>query len=274
MKNIKTVFVLILILLCAPVLSWAQTSATPVGNADLKNMVLIPGGQFKSGAPVNLAYQQCKQLHNRSCSRSWFEDEEPIRTLTLDPFYIDKHEVTQREFERVMRRNPSEFKGKILPVDSVTWKEAKSYCQKMGKRLPTEAEWEKASKGGAPSVYPWGDKFESGKANFCDQRCSKRWRENQFQDGYEYTAPVGSYPPNDYGVYDMVGNVYEWVEDWYAKDYYRVRPQKNPQGPVGGSKKVMRGGSWINYSVGVRPADRTDADPDDRFDFSGFRCAK
>lgn len=274
MKNIKTVFVLIVMLLCAPVLSWAQSSATPVGNGDLKNMVLIPGGQFKSGASVNLAYQRCKQFHNRSCSRSWFEDEEPIRTLTLDPFYIDKHEVTQRDFERVMRRNPSEFKGKILPVDNVTWKEAKSYCQKLGKRLPTEAEWEKASKGGAPSVYPWGDKFESGKANFCDRRCSKRWRENQFQDGYEFTAPVGSYPPNDYGVYDMVGNVYEWVEDWYAKDYYRVRPQKNPQGPASGSKKVMRGGSWINYSVGVRPADRTDADPDDRFSFSGFRCAK
>ena len=274
MKNLNIVFVLTVVLLSAPALSAAESPATAPGNGERQNMALIPGGPFQSGAPVELAYQRCQQFHNSNCSRRWFEDEEPIRTLTLDAFYIDKHEVTQREFEKIMRRNPSEFKGKILPVDSVTWQEAKNYCQKVGKRLPTEAEWEKASQGGASSVYPWGDPFESGKANFCDKRCSKRWREDQFHDGHEYTAPVGSYPPNGYGLYDMVGNVYEWVDDWYARDYYRVRPQKNPRGPEGGSKKVMRGGSWINYSVGVRPADRTDADPDDRFAFSGFRCAK
>ena len=272
MKNLQTVSILIVVLLCAPVLSWAESP--PVRHGNPKNMVLIPGGPFISGAPVKLSYQRCQQIHNGDCSRSWFDDEEPIRTLTLDPFYIDKYEVTQREFERVMGRNPSEFKGKILPVDNVTWQEAKSYCQKTGKRLPTEAEWEKASQGGVSFVYPWGDAFESGKANFCDRHCPKRWREKQFQDGHAHTAPVGSYPPNGYGLYDMAGNVYEWVSDWYAKDYYRVRPLKNPMGPPSGSKKVMRGGSWINYSVGVRPADRTDADPDDRFDFSGFRCAK
>jgi len=274
MPRRNTIFVLIAGLLCAPLASWAQSPATPVGNANLTTMALIPGGSFTSGAPVDLGDQLCRKFHNGSCSRSWFADEQPVHTLTLDPFFIDKYEVTQRDFERVMKRNPSKFKGKILPVDNVTWQEAKTYCQKLGKRLPTEAEWEKASQGGVSTVYPWGDEFESGKANFCDQRCSKRWRENQFQDGYEYTAPVGNYPPNGYGLYDMAGNVYEWVEDWYAKDYYRVRPHKNPKGPASGSKKVMRGGSWINYSVGVRPADRTDTDPDDRFAFSGFRCAQ
>jgi formylglycine-generating enzyme required for sulfatase activity len=274
MKNMQAGFILIAGLLCAPVLSWAESPATSALDVGLKNMVLIPGGPFTSGAPIKLGYQLCKRFHNGSCSRSWFEDEEPIRTLTLDPFYIDKYEVTQREFERIMRRIPSEFKGKILPVDSVNWKEARSYCHKIGKRLPTEAEWEKASQGGVSFVYPWGDKFESGKANFCDRRCSERWRENKFQDGHEHTAPVGSYPPNGYGLYDMAGNVYEWVEDWYDKDYYRVRTLKNPKGPLIGSKKVVRGGSWINYSVGVRPADRTDADPDNRFAYIGFRCAR
>jgi formylglycine-generating enzyme required for sulfatase activity len=85
---------------------------------------------------------------------------------------------------------------------------------------------------------------------------------------------VGSFPANDFGLYDMAGNVYEWVMDWYDEDYYEKSPNENPQGPIKGNRKVIRGGSWINYSVGVRPSDRTDAKPSDKINFVGFRCAR
>ena len=95
----------------------------------------------------------------------------------------------------------------------------------------------------------------------------------QFDDGYRHTAPVGSFGANGYGVFDMAGNVYEWVADWYDEDYYKIPPRHNPKGPVKGKYKVIRGGSWINYSVGVRPSDRTEAKPKKRLNFVGFRCA-
>ena len=122
-------------------------------------------------------------------------------------------------------------------------------------------------------VFWWGNKADSGKANFCDAQCEKRWKVSQLDDGFSYTAPVGSFPPNNYGLFDMAGNVYEWVSDWHDEGYYRNSPLENPQGPKSGRKKVMRGGSWINYPTGVRPADRTDSKPMARMDFVGFRCA-
>ncbi|MCH7623301.1 MAG: SUMF1/EgtB/PvdO family nonheme iron enzyme, partial [Nitrospinae bacterium] len=188
-------------------------------------------------------------------------------------FLIDIHEVTQKRFRHVMGENPSDFEGPNLPVERVSWYEAAEYCKKLGKRLPTEAEWERAAKGGVDSTFAWGENAESKKANFCDQRCNKHWKENQFDDGYRHTAPVGSFPANGYGVFDMAGNVYEWVADWYDEGYYRISPRDNPQGPIKGKRKVIRGGSWINYSVGVRPSDRTEAKPKGRLNFVGFRCA-
>lgn len=237
-------------------------------------MSVIPGGPYRAGGDPDQAYHLCKEMHSNACRMSWFTDEAPMRMITIDTFQIDTHEVTQAQFEKIMRSNPSKIKGARLPVDRVTWHEATTYCRKIGKRLPTEAEWEKAARGGALTRYPWGDHFASGKANHCDRHCQKRWRETGFQDGFSHTGPVGFFPPNGYGVYDMTGNVYEWVADWYAKDYYAVRPSHNPPGPSEGSSKVIRGGSWINFSVGIRPADRTEADPDDRMDFTGFRCAR
>ncbi|MBT5550771.1 MAG: SUMF1/EgtB/PvdO family nonheme iron enzyme [Nitrospina sp.] len=238
-----------------------------------QGMVFIPAGSFLMGADNNQGYQQCIK-NNKKCKEKWFNDEHPSHTVKLDGYHIDIYEVTQEQFERVMGENPSEYTGAQRPVENVTWYEAKKYCEQSGKRLPTEAEWERAARGGNNSVFIWGDKVESGKANFCDLDCGKRWGEDQFKDGFAYSARVGSFPPNNFGLFDMAGNVYEWVNDWHDGNYYQNSPKENPQGPKKGKKKVMRGGSWINYSTGVRPADRTDTKPKDRMDFVGFRCAR
>ena len=250
------------------VLLFALTSS-PVA----ADMIEIPAGVYEAGSLPDAGYKECEK-NNSVCKRKWFTDEEPKRKVFLDAFFIDLYEVTQKDFQNVMGHNPSSFKGDDLPVEGATWYEAKSYCEQTGKRLPTEAEWEKAARGGKRTVYPWGDAVLSKRANFCDAHCGERWKEKQFADGFEHTAPVGSFAPNGYGLHDMAGNVYEWVADWYDEDYYETAPSKNPKGPKGGRKKVIRGGSWINYSSGVRPADRSDAKTRDRYNFIGFRCAR
>jgi len=238
-----------------------------------KGMVLIPSGSFQMGAEDNQGYKACV-AYNETCKEKWFNDENPIHQVKLDAFHIDTHEITQEKFKRVMGENPSEFEGANLPVENVTWHQAKEYCKKSGKRLPTEAEWERAARGKTNSVFWWGDKAESGKANFCDAQCEKGWKVKSLNDGFSSTAPVGSFSPNSFGLFDMAGNVYEWVNDWHDEDYYANSPKENPQGPTSGKKKVMRGGSWINYPTGTRPADRTDSKPNSSMDFVGFRCVK
>ena len=253
---------------------WTVSANSSLADETTPNgMVLIPAGEFVQGGSPQAGYRLCL-ANNSHCEEEWFTDEAPAHRVHLDAFYLDTHEVTQKQFQKVMGRNPSEFTGGTLPVDSVTWYEARDYCARLGKRLPTEAEWEKAAKAGRSTLYPWGNTMHSGKANFCDKHCDKRWNDEKFDDGYGYTAPVGSFAANAFGLFDMAGNVYEWVEDWYSIDYYRDGPQKSPKGPPAGSQRVMRGGSWINYSTGVRPADRTGSDPGKRFDFAGIRCAK
>ena len=172
----------------------------------------------------------------------------------------------------MMGKNPSRFKGDNLPVERVLWTEANEYCEKAGKRLPTEAEWEKAARGGTDTLYPWGNEVESGKANFCDVNCKAYIKAQQFDDGYKTTAPVGSYPPNGYGLYDMAGNVWEWVSDWFDKKYYENAPRKNPKGPPKGMKKGLRGGSWGNNASAMRISSRSWAH-NSRVSRRGFRCA-
>jgi formylglycine-generating enzyme required for sulfatase activity len=185
---------------------------------------------------------------------------------------MDKYEVTQIEFEKVMGKNPSKYKGDNLPVERVLWNEAQKYCERVGKRLPTEAEWEKAAKGGKNTLYPWGNEVVSGMANFCDVNCKAYFKAKQFDDGFKGTAPVGSYPPNGYGLHDMAGNVWEWVSDWIDKNYYKSAPRKNPKGPPKGMKKVLRGGSWGNNASAMRSSTRSWAH-NNRVSRRGFRCA-
>lgn len=190
-------------------------------------------------------------------------DETPVHSVCLDDFRMDRHEVTQAEFETLMGSNPSAHKDCTdCPVESVAWFEAKDYCEKIGKRLPTEAQWEFAAREGGKKVrYGTGkNELKKGEANFTSRA----------------TKPVGIYPPNALGLYDMAGNVWEWVSDWHSHDYdeYRGATTKNPTGAARGIHRVVRGGSWGLIDKSSSASARNPIPPDSRFNSVGFRCAK
>ncbi|MFQ5450705.1 MAG: SUMF1/EgtB/PvdO family nonheme iron enzyme [Nitrospinaceae bacterium] len=208
-------------------------------------------------------------------------DERPVHEVCVSPLKMDKYEVTQREFQLKMGTNPSRFVGADLPVESVTWIEANQYCKKSNKRLPTEAEWEYGSRAGTRDRYYWGDTVAPKKANFCDSSCTLNIRNATISDGFPHTAPVGSFPPNAFGLHDMAGNVAEWVADWMEENYYRTSPKKDPTGPHRSEEvlrgatnyKTVRGGSWENGPTDLRSSSRKGFWVDYRIDGLGFRCA-
>jgi formylglycine-generating enzyme len=238
----------------------------------IKDMVLIDGGDYKIGLAPEKGLSECQKYFDR-CKLFTFIEEGPEHTVSVDNFYIDKYEVTQKHFKEVTGNNPSEFIGENFPVEKVHWKQASDFCEQIGKRLPTEAEWEIAAKGGQNYLYPWGDVMLSGKANLCDKNCFVVTHTGQFEDNAKYTAPVGSYPPNGYGLYDMAGNVWEWVNAWYGEGSYQGAPLKNPHGPHFGFAKIIRGGSWINAPDFLRSSFRNWSDPASQTNYFGFRCA-
>jgi len=227
-------------------------------------MVPVEGGCFKMGSDKSAPIER------------------PVHEVCVSSFRIEKYEVTQKSFQSVMKTNPSRFVSANLPVESVTWEESNSYCKKIGKRLPTEAEWEFAARGGTSTEYYWGDGFDSSKGNFCDSNCDLNIRATEASDGYKYTAPVGKFPPNPLGLHDMSGNVAEWVADWMdpEKNYYIVSPKDNPVGPIhmnsalrgGSNEKIFRGGSWESGQRTLRSAWRKALFTDYRIESLGFRC--
>ncbi len=186
---------------------------------------------------------------------------------------MDKYEVTQSAFQASMDRNPSKFVGANLPVERVNWVGADEYCRKKGKRLPTEAQWEYAARGGTKTKFYFGDKYTKTGGNFCDSSCSNEESRNyDFNDGFPSTSPVGSFPPNPFGLYDMAGNVSEWAEDWFAANYYLVSPKTNPPGPPPSMYRVSRGGSWLNSLEYLHSSRRAYLWPEFRVESQGFRC--
>ena len=238
--------------------------------ADGMEMVFVPAGEFSMG------------------SDEGDDDEKPVHDVYLDAYWIDRTEVTNAQYrafvEETGHRTPTECDWgeptygqggmESHPVVCVSWEDATAYCQWAGGRLPTEAEWEKAARGTDGREYPWGDTFDGTKLNYCDANCELEHKDTGFDDGYVRTAPVGSFPEgvSPYGVLDLAGNVWEWVADWFAADYYGGSPERNPTGPEAGDFRVARGGSWNHDSLGGRSALRFRDDPDLRFDEVGFRC--
>ena len=260
-----------------------------VWEADGAEMAVVPAGAFIMG------------------SNDLGDDEWPVHRVTVGDFWIDRYEVTNERFSRFVAatghqteaetrgwgwvwkgsewekvegadwRHPhgpdSSIESQMAhPVVLVSWDDADAYCRWAGKRLPTEAEWEKAARGPAtgsgeaPELgrrYAWGDEFDSTRANT---------RESDRGD----TVPVGSFSPqgdSPYGASDLTGNVWEWVADWYDASYYGQSPSFDPVGPVTGIYKVLRGGSWPFDEVYARTAFRYNVRPDYTYDFAGFRCA-
>lgn len=217
-------------------------------------LIEIPAGEFKMGGGDG-------------------QNEETImRAIYLDKYYIGKYEVTVGQYKKycndvgkTMPVQPEWNKRDNYPVVYVRWNDAKAYCDWAGLRLPTEAEWEKAARGTDGRKYPWGNKWNSSKCNSEEQG-----------DNYTNTSPVGSFPSgvSPYGAYDMFGNVWEWCNNWYGRDYYGSSPTSNPTGPSSGSSRVLRGGGWYNGGFSCRYCIRF-SDPPYHCDYaSGFRPAK
>ena len=205
-------------------------------------MVFVAGGTFQMG----------------SNSES---DEKPIHTVTISGFFMDKTEVTQAEYRKVMGKTPSSFSGcDDCPVEKVSWHDANAYAKKVGKRLPTEAEWEYAARGGNKSKG-----YAYSGSNDLD---AVAWYNN---NSGSKTHPVAQKQPNELGLYDMSGNVWEWCSDWYDEGYYSGSPQTDPQGSNSGKSRVLRGGFWYNNASSCRVANRFRYYPDFSFNYYGFR---
>ena len=189
-------------------------------------------------------------------------DERPPHRVCLGAFRMDATEVTQAAYRAATGSNPSAFAecGADCPVESVTWREADDFCRKLGKRLPSEAEWEYAARAGSTTAWYWGD--DEGSAG------DYAWFDG---NGDAKTHPVGRRRPNVWGLYDMAGNVWEWTADWYGR--YPAGDQQNPAGPQSGSIRVDRGGGATYGAGSLRSACRSGDDPEHRSRVVGFRCA-
>ena len=227
------------------------------------DMVEISAGAFFMG---------CNEKVDTQCD----DDEKPGHSVYLDAYSIDTFEVTVADYQRCVETEACSVEGLTEysncnwekrdrtdhPLNCVDWEQATAYCAWAGKRLPTEAEWEKAARGDTDRrLYPWGNIWDSAKAN-------------TNESGQGGTVPVGSYPAGMYGLYDMAGNVWEWMSDWYDVDYYKQGSNRNMNGPENGGSRVLRGGSWYGSATYARVSGRSGGTPVYRSPDVGFRCAR
>ena len=322
-----------------------------VCDKDGAEMVLVPAGTFLRGTSVDEAdrlfewargyAKRFDRVLRAQDKEVWIKkllaDEQPQRSVHLDAYYIDKHEVTNARFRRFVEAtgyetaSEKEGYGEVyspryktwLPEEGVSWRkpgwktgddhpvvmvnygDVQAYCRWAGTQLPTEAQWEKAARGSAGNVYPWGAAWDGARLNAAGKSSGLPWGDPELDDGHTRTAPVGSFPKgvSAYGCHDMAGNVWEWCRDWYTSDYYAGSPNRNPHGPTEAAAKkdawpkrpsvrvgsvhvftgkglpvkiilgrVLRGGSWYNVAVKCRAANRNKSNPATRSGTCGFRC--
>lgn len=280
------ILALIAVLLYFFVFKQNETKVILETNGDL---VLITGGTFNMGSPDNEMQR---------------ETDEEEHSAVLDDFYISPYEVTQQEYESVMGENPSNFKGENLPVENVSWYDAIEYCNNLsekegltsvytingdevtwdrsanGYRLPTEAEWEYAARAGTTTPFNTETSISAEEANYYghypygieENYFTQENLETEPGEYREKTIEVGSFAPNNWGLYDMHGNVREWVYDYYGA--YNVEEKDNPTGPETGSLKVNRGGGWNDYAKHLRSAYRASLPPEQSSSNLGFRIAR
>jgi iron(II)-dependent oxidoreductase len=224
-------------------------------------MVNIPAGSFTMGR-TKLTSDDKTNMRPHVLL-----DDRPLHKVTISAFQLDKHEVTNAEYQVFVRKTghkpPYHWIGDQpadLPVYNVSWDDADAYCRWAGGRLPTEAEWEYAARGGNVDVdYPWGDQPDAKLARF------------NVPTG---AGPVAKFPPNGFGLFDMAGNVSEWTADWFDGSYYASSPAVDPKGPDTGEYKVIRGGAWSDSSHRITVFFRNWVRPNQRTPNIGFRCAR
>ena len=258
-------------------------------------MVYIRGGSFRMGTDDGFAF------------------EGPAHAVAVEPFWIDKHEVTVRQFAEFVRSSnyvteaerfgwsvtfdvgagewkpvegadwrhpegPGSTTVESEPVTQISYNDATAYAKWAGKRLPTEAEWEYAARGGLEGEkYAWSNELRPNGRYLANWWQGVFPQANTAEDGYAGRAPVGRFAPNGYGLYDMAGNVWEWCSDWFDEGYYRASPRSNPAGPPRGAERVIRGGSWMcseNYCQGYRVAARSHSSAESAMNNLGFRCVR
>jgi formylglycine-generating enzyme required for sulfatase activity len=259
MKKVKSLlnFLLLTTALTSPLILSQTAQAADYTNAIGMNFVEVKAGCFNMGRDPNFEDGSDNELpRHRVCIKK--------------PFYLGKTEVTQSQWVAVMGSNPSKFKGRNNPVEQVSWDDAQNFIRRLNQkegsnqyRLPTEAEWEYAARAGSSSTYHFGDdKGSLSQYAWFDGNSGNR------------THPVAQKRPNQWGLYDMHGNVWEWVQDWYGENYYRNSVTNDPKGSESGRFRVFRGGSWSSSARDLRSARRGSNSPGNRGNVLGFRLVR
>jgi formylglycine-generating enzyme required for sulfatase activity len=259
------------------ILQWCHARGTcldRISNSIGLTFLRIPSGTFLMGSPDDEPHR--------------FPDESPQHSVTISsPFYLGLYPVTQRQYERVMGHNPSGFanleNAANCPVDSVSWQDAVEFCRRLSEmpeerkagrvyRLPTEAEWEHACRAGTdtPFPHPYYHKLSSHLANFDGTNPYGGAPQGPF---LQRTSPVGSYPPTGFGLFDMMGNIWEWCADGREEDFYRQSPRVDPVASTRGSSRICRGASWYSPGHYLRSADRGSDHATVQAHYYGFRVA-
>jgi len=230
-----------------------------------EGMAPVPAGEFQMGR------SKLTRDDKTTMRPVVLLDDRPVHKVSVSAFLMDRTEVTQAEYAKfaaaTRRRVPYHWQGGNVPAGqeqfpayNVDWDDASAFCAWAGKRLPTEAEWERAARGGKEGLsYPWGDTIDAKKARYGTEAGP---------------GPVAQFPPNDFGLYDMAGGVSEWIADWFEKDYYKASPAQDPKGPAAGAYRVIRGGAWSDSAPRCTVFFRNWVRPNHRTPNLGFRCAK